>query len=328
MLHNIPFSIPTEFAGGLANGSIVRIGTLLKDVSSGRIVAHVQETGLAQHLVSAANMTPFSPFNVTNLASSAYASAQLAQIKAMVGGLQLLGFTSLGVAAAGLGVSVVGFVLVTRRLKGIENSISGLSRQMDMHFAKAQEERLREHLARVGVLLERTDQIPHRSNAGRAWLTTEEALALEAGFFRAEIRALLDEQTFNADLLEMLTSALLMANAARIQCLLKADEMNAARHSAIEISETYCSLFDPIGTNMLAAKIMPTDFANSEEEFNGYRTSRRKAKAIAAELREASDVALSRPYLLDHLAEREIPGPVFLETMSSINYEPIVLLRE
>lgn len=328
MLGNIPFTVPGAFADGVADGSIVRIGTLLKDASSGRILAHVQETGLAQKLVSAVGAKAFMPFRAADLASSVYANVQLAQLKAMVSGLQLLGFTTMGVAAAGLGVSVVGFVLLNKRLKDIENSISDLAKRMDAHFIELHQENLREHLANLGVLLERANQIPLRNNAGHAWVTTEEALALESGFFRTKLNDLLNKPAFDATWFQMLASALFMSDAARLQCLFNADEMKAAHHSASEISGHYCRLFDPVSVNTLTNKIMPTGAQDPENELASYRRCNRQAQLILGELREATDVALARPYLLEHLARRDISGPDFLATVNAISDEPIVLLTE
>ena len=92
MIESISFAIPTEFAAGLANGSLIRIGTLLKESGTGRIVAHIQETGLAQNLLSEMPVRMFppqlgSPAELLSLASSGYANFQLDQLKTMVEGL-------------------------------------------------------------------------------------------------------------------------------------------------------------------------------------------------------------------------------------------------
>lgn len=52
MLSTIPFEIPAKFAAQLATGDLVRYGGLLKDVGTGQIVAHLQETGIAQSVLS------------------------------------------------------------------------------------------------------------------------------------------------------------------------------------------------------------------------------------------------------------------------------------
>lgn len=88
MLHDLVFSIPDRFAAGLLDGSIERYGTLLKETASGRILAHVQETGLAQQLLNQVGFQSFTPWGaaatVANMASSGFANVQLHQLKGMV----------------------------------------------------------------------------------------------------------------------------------------------------------------------------------------------------------------------------------------------------
>lgn len=139
MVEQILFEVPTKFASGIADGSIVRIGTLLKDSMSGHILSHVQETGLAQKLLSNASLLPFSPLSALDLASSGYANVQLHQLKTMVEGLQMLQYANIGLAATGLGVSVLGFMLINQKLKGLESAIAQLSSQMDKHFQELAE---------------------------------------------------------------------------------------------------------------------------------------------------------------------------------------------
>ncbi|MCY4460724.1 MAG: hypothetical protein OXC26_10080 [Albidovulum sp.] len=46
----IPFQIGIEQLPGWASGDLIRHGAILKDKNTGRIVAHLQETGLFQEL--------------------------------------------------------------------------------------------------------------------------------------------------------------------------------------------------------------------------------------------------------------------------------------
>jgi hypothetical protein len=68
---SIPFEIPAKFAGDIANGTLIRFGALLKDSNSGNIVAHLQETGVAESLMRGA----LSPLTALNSVSSGLASA-------------------------------------------------------------------------------------------------------------------------------------------------------------------------------------------------------------------------------------------------------------
>ncbi|MFO1275236.1 MAG: hypothetical protein U1F21_04265 [Sphaerotilus natans] len=55
MLSQIPFDLPFSSFEDIANGDIVRYGAILKDAETGRIVGHLQESGIAQSLLSQDN---------------------------------------------------------------------------------------------------------------------------------------------------------------------------------------------------------------------------------------------------------------------------------
>lgn len=52
MLGQIQFDLPAQFLQGIATGDIIRYGAILKDAGTGRIVGHLQESGIAQSLLS------------------------------------------------------------------------------------------------------------------------------------------------------------------------------------------------------------------------------------------------------------------------------------
>ena len=87
MIESIPFSLPAKFAAGIADGSLLRFGTIIKEASSGHIVAHVQETGLVKELAGSIIGMPFSPISAV---SSVGANVQLAAISKMMVAMQML----------------------------------------------------------------------------------------------------------------------------------------------------------------------------------------------------------------------------------------------
>jgi len=331
MLDSIPFSIPLQFAEGLTDGSIIRIGSLLKDGASGQILAHLQETGFAQQLLSNAVPMFASPqsFAITqtaNLVSSGLSNIQLHQLKGMVEGLQLLQYSNIGVAVAGLGVSVLGFMVINKKLKELEVSISDLSGKMSRYFQDLYEREMRQRFSNIYVLFERSDQIPHLQYPVREWIGLEEKLAFESGFLRTEIGHHLSEGRFNPEWLNLLTTTLLLCNATRIHCLLQGNEMAAAQHASKVIANTYTELFDGISQSRLANRMMPEGVREVGQELITYQANQKKAKTIVAGLREVTDSALSKPLLIEHLISKGISGSDFIAQIRAQNQYPIVLL--
>src|SRR5262245_44186969 len=106
----------------IADGAARRIGATIRDTGSGKILAHVQETGLMQSLAGA------NPAGLVltgaRLASSIVANVQLEQVRRMLGGLRMLTGATLAVSAVGVGVSAAGFALVLRRLGHLERLVA------------------------------------------------------------------------------------------------------------------------------------------------------------------------------------------------------------
>jgi hypothetical protein len=219
MIGKILFSIPTEFVPGLTEGSLIRIGTLLKESGTGKIVAHLQETGIGQQVLSGAGQLPFSPLAALNFASSGYANVQLGQLKTMVEGLQSLQYINLGVSIAGIGVSAIGFAMMNKRLKSIESQMCNLDEKLDQHFQALFERELRRHYSQVYVLIEKADLAHSLTNSSAEWRSVASQLADESGYFLGEIGHLLKQVVFDIDLFTSLVRSLALCNAARIECL-------------------------------------------------------------------------------------------------------------
>ncbi|MGA1932621.1 hypothetical protein ACH5BF_07845 [Arcobacter sp. YIC-464] len=116
----IPFVVPLAWRGLLASGKIIRYGAILKDAKTGRIVAHLKETGSFSQIF---NNIPFSvdPLNsITNILDT----SGLSEIKESLELLELISSVGAISSLANLGISVGGFTLVTQKLKSIEKNLN------------------------------------------------------------------------------------------------------------------------------------------------------------------------------------------------------------
>jgi len=115
----IPFEIPAKFFASVATGNVKRYGAILQDVATGRIVGHMKEVG---GLVTG--------LNPASILSQLGQHAQLAQIQQTLNTLQLISTVGAVASVASLGVSAVGFVVVTRKLNRIEGKLDELAVQV------------------------------------------------------------------------------------------------------------------------------------------------------------------------------------------------------
>ncbi len=322
MINKLLFGIPLEFASGISSGSLVRVGTLLKDSATGRIVGHIQESGITQQLLSGITKAAVAPqlamfdsvVNVVGLASSVYSNVQLNQLKKLVESLQVLQYANIGVAVAGIGVSAIGFGIMNAKLKNIESNLDQLSSKVDNHFQLLIERDLRQHYSQVYNLLEKSDLAHNYSNPVSEWMNVSSQLADESGFFRGELGYLIGSNSFNIDLFASLLRSLTICNSARIECLMLANEMRAAHDLSINIGQNYSQLFDNISPKSLVNKI-------------GVEGDQSVIKNLVAGVRDITDAALTKPMLIESVIEQGISGPEFVLAVKDEKEQPLLLIR-
>jgi hypothetical protein len=335
MISNILFTIPSEFVSGLNSGNLIRIGTLLKESGSGRIVGHIQETGIAQQLLSSFNYTAFPPLaaidasaKIVTTASSLYSNVQLHQLKHLVEGMQSLQYLNLGVAITGIGVSVIGFAIMNSKLKNIESSLTQLSSKLDSHFQNLLERDLRKHYSHVYTLLEKSELAYKFTNPASEWLNIASQLADESGFFRGEVAHLLAGNSFNIDLFTSLLKSLSICNASRIECLMLANELHAAQDLSVNIGQNYSVLFDDMNPIKLANITTIDNSASHKNKDNTVlRNHQLQMKELVQGVRDITDAALTKPMLIENIIEQGISGHEFISMLKNEKEHPLLLVR-
>lgn len=327
MINPIPFEIPAKFAAGIADGSILRFGTLLKEAGSGQILAHVQETGLAQQIVGKLGCSLLTPVSsLLNVASSAYANVQLHQLKKMVEGLQALQFATLGVGIAGIGVSVVGFALMNKKLNAIQKQIRQLSDRIDQHFVALEQRNLRSHFSLMNGLLEEAEQAYWLKDPSAEWKRVSGEMAREGAFFQGELAHLLENKIFHYELFIDLFQSYAMCTNGRTQCMILSNELEFAQRVTQDTAKNYNKLFDSLIPSELASKALYPHVSKSSSSIEQLRVERRKMEELVHNVRDAQDAAATKPHLLGTLIEREIDGRQCLDSLRNNDTHSLLLL--
>ncbi|SFV53263.1 hypothetical protein MNB_SM-7-895 [hydrothermal vent metagenome] len=110
---------PEVLREGLSSGKLIRIGMIIKEASSGKIVGHMKEVG---HLTKVLNSFPIGLDPLSNL-SDIYQGVQLEQIKQSLETLQLISTVGAAASVATLGVSVAGFGIVINKLNKLDEKL-------------------------------------------------------------------------------------------------------------------------------------------------------------------------------------------------------------
>jgi len=128
MIDKIPMQIPEQFLSRILNGELVRHGAILQDVASGQIVGHLKEAGKLGLVMSQLSMSPFGfVAEGANLISNGAQNIQLRKIQQTMGVLQVSSTIGAVASVASMGVSVVGFTVVMKRLKRVETKLDSVA---------------------------------------------------------------------------------------------------------------------------------------------------------------------------------------------------------
>lgn len=313
MLSTIPFEVPAELLGRLASGEVVRYGTLLKDSVTGQILRHVQETGAAQSVLSSLAAGPFAPLSmvadVVNAGASMYTGIQISQLKAMMENLQLLQVATLGVSLAGVGVSVAGFYYMHKRFNALEIRMDRLGETLRAEFESLSHRDLRKQLHLTKSLLQRAQQAQALSDPRPEYSEVAAGLADQAAYFEGEIAFMVKaEGPISPEVFWQLAQMLMLCNGVRIDCRIRTNELRHALAVADAVSTDYNHLF---------THLTPLSFGPAVDQ----------GLAAVKILRDASDAAASKPFLIDYLRTRRISGSDYIEALEQEKSSPYLLLR-
>jgi hypothetical protein len=316
----IPFEIPANFATQLAAGELVRYGSILKSAATGQIVGHLQETGVVQGLLSSLAPSVSSPLslasNLVNLAPNIYTAiqtgrikAEISQIKTMMGTLQSMQVATLGLSLVGLGVSVGSFFYMRKRFNAVEARLDQIVDAINEGFDGLRKAALREQRSRTKGLIQRAEHAREHSNPKSLYEDVAAKLAEQAAYFEGEISFMVTAKgSIPADLFWQLTQSLMLCNNVRLDCGIRNNELQHTLRTSEEVATEYQGLFN---------SLTPTDFDGSIED--GLRTVR--------VLRDITDSAASKPYLIDYLRTRRIAGDEYLSKLEQEKENPLLMLK-
>jgi len=316
LISQILFEIPAFYEMAVRSGSLIQIGGLLKDAASGKIVAHLQESGLAHSLIGTAMLGVTSPVSLglsavsqlANIGTGIYTAVQINQLKTMIEGLQSLQIATLGVSLLGVGVSVAGFLYMRRRFNAVDKRIDKLLDTVIHGFESQQKATLRSHLSQVEGIVQQASQACTLKNPKTEYSRIAERMAEEAAHFEGELEFVLKMNgKVNHELFWQLAQTLMACNSLRIDCRIRTNELRNALDVALGVGESYERLF---------GRLTPLSFDGEVTQM---------AKTITA-LKDITDVAATKPYLIDYLHSRRIDGSGYVDQLGQEKARPLLML--
>lgn len=327
MITQILFEIPEIYGAAVKAGSLLRVGGLLKDAATGQIVAHLQESGLAHSVLSTALGASTGPFGVAgsilDMATGAYTTAKLGKIEgdlgvikgqlsamqSMMASLQTLQYATLGVSLIGIGVSVAGFIYMHKRFNALDSKFDYLIKSVQSEFLRIREAALRTQMSKVNGLIKAAKQAPTLSRPDLEFSRIAEQLSEQAAHFEGEIEFLIKtEDKMQSSVFWQLVQILALTNSVRIDCRIRTNELRNAREIAESVSQDYRRLFDPI----------------SVSSFHGQMNVN---SVLVKTIRDMTDAATTKPYLIEHLRTHRINGSDYLDRLDKETEQPLLMLR-
>lgn len=320
---SIPFEIPASLLTRYASGDLVRSGTLLREVGTGRIVAHLQETAAFTRVAG-------SGLNPASMAANGIQIYQNEQIKAGLALVQSLQVANLALTGIGIGVSVAGFAVVCRKLDRIESRLGEIAaalKRVTKGIEAIQDHLVRSELAALRAELRRIEEAWSRTDAEAQWrIASDRLLTLEQTFFdhARSLKTVGDEGVLR----EQMVDAFALSAGARISALLAANEDGVARKAGHYFGRSLAELTGALGAphflrEMLTHEQAATDPAKRLDVIERLRPD---AGQRANALREREDAAATTPLTIAALASSGVSGREWLERARGELSAPLICL--
>ena len=314
---SIPFEIPTQFRTAVAAGDVIRRGALLQDAASGRILAHVQETGGLQRLIVdlATSTSPFNPvdtaFGIFDVVQNEQIKKRLNVMQGMMGSLQTIQLATLISSFVGIGVTVASTAIILSRLKAISNGLGAILEKIDQLPTELNINRLRSVLTGIETQLERLDEISDRQNPRPVVESVEEKLHEGFNELNAGMTILLRSETINVALIKALLTGLALCGSAQCKALLWLDD-----------KKTLCTRTrNQIQKLEELAILMPRDFLERRLQIEADAAKQLSSDASETRMRFTSVLSLG-----EQLIRMDINGREYLEFAERENENPVLLL--
>ena len=315
MIGPIPFQIPTEFLAEYGAGELVRYGAILKSAEAGRIVAHLQQTGVLDQVLGV--VSNFDPTGITGLigvVQNAQMSSKLSALQTTVGALETLQLASLASSVAGIGVTAASTALILQRLRGIEGQISGLSDQIEALSGEIKLQSIHKVFSDIAGAIERIELAERRSDAAQTVQSAEDRLHYSFRELSDITGRFLLQDKIDATLVRSLLAGLSVCSAAQVKSLYWLNELKAAEKQAQEHYRRIEELSYKVTLDKMKPRLAHVD--NSDTVALGL-------------LRDVSEVRArlaAVPSLSGHLRGKECHGRAYLAQLEEQREAPLLVL--
>lgn len=314
--------VPEQLLARVADGSAERVGMIVRDTATKKIIGHLQETGATQEFVGSALKHfggaagdfvsgPVSAVTgIGTLIQNEQIKGRLKVLETMMGGMQALQVATLLTSVAGIGVTAASTAVILSRLNRIDTALGRLGDKIDESSANSQDWDIHRILKSVEVHLQRLDEAGMSRTPEPEMRRSEGALRDAFGDLEVATGSVLRRDTVDPVYLSELLAAMSLCGSAQIKVLIWLDEKERAAQRAQSLYKGLRSIALQAPGDSLASKLGNAEAAGRIGLMN-------------------SDVRLrlaAIPDMAAVLLEREIHGRDYLDMVEGEKQEPLLML--
>lgn len=332
--------IPAVLEAGIRSGQLDVYGSTIRNVANGQIAGFLQETSGLAKIVDLVGNGPVAPLKLIGTGIQIVQNEQiksgLSAVQQGVAMLNQLQIANMALGAAGIGVSVIGFAVMSKKIDGVREDVRALDGKLDRlldEFARDRTEKLDEMLDRLHGLAERIDTRWTMSvdRAEIGWHRDADEADCLGNFFSGRARRLLDARPTAITEATPLLDAGAMASGLRVGALAQSGETIAAISVARDDAGRLERLTGAIGAADLARAWMAAPewrtAPGSNAAADALMLATTEARAIAVTLRSREAAAVTRAEPLIALEAKGIRARDWLSAAREEQDAPILLLE-
>lgn len=322
--------IPASLIAGVQAGELKVYGSIIRSLSTGQIVGHLQETSAFSRIAAHALGGMPGVGTLTDIGGHAVSYVQNEQIKAALSVVQGLQIANLALGAVGIGVSVAGFAIVARKIAGLEAKLDAYGEQVG-RIAKGVDlllaHRVADDLVHLRTLAAQMDEAWSLRHPDHQWQQVAREAQLLGARFQQRLERLREEDGLEPISAEPLLDAFALACTTRVSARLALGDDAAARNAAndgayslADFSAAF-ALDEIVLQRICALQVAPGTAAWK----NALDDEIEAARPILARVRNREASAAATGITLAELENRGIAGREWLEAARQETDAPLLL---
>lgn len=323
--------VPEALAAGVSTGEYQVYGSVIRSLTSGRIIGHLQETNALTRIVGNALAIPLQPANIAiDIVGHTASFVQNEQIKTAISTLGKLQIGSVALGAASVGISIAGFAMLSRQLDklseklgGVMEGIQRLERSMDV----LREDRIRADFTDLRTIAERYEDGWLLSDPVTQWTAVESEAHKIANHFRDRMEGLLSGPATPLPEFEPFLEAWRLASDLRVSARLASNESVAAQSAALESRRFLDKIEDELALGSIALKDAGATLAGSDDWGSRLDQAIAEHQGFFDRLSARSIAAGTRVLTLAELETQGIAGRDWLSAARACDTEPLLYLE-